>query len=400
MKRSFLLAATLGAAAIAAGFLLTGDVDGRLDGEYGLYVAWRADSLHVGWITSPAAPGRLEIVRGGRVEHAFDTPSGDAHAVVFPARRRGEVVLRYGAAGALHETRVDLERPRRPRVTASAVDSLFIMSDVHGEFDTLTAVLRNAGLIGETNAWSGGTAHLVFAGDLMDRGPDVTRVLWFLYGLEHQAREAGGALHMVAGNHEIMVLLADLRYVHEKEAALARLHGVSYDRMFDPRRTILGAWLTSKPGMIRIGDVLIAHGGVSTDQLPYTLRSFDDSLSKFVSEDLFYYWADTTATLPPMDSVSYFRRADFFFDDRSVFWYRGYARSDSLNAELRAVLDRFDAAIHVIGHTPGEGIRQAYGDSLIMVNTVPLGTELLLLERSGKSYNRYRFRTSGPPEPL
>jgi hypothetical protein len=28
---------------------------------------------------------------------------------------------------------------------------------------------------------------VVFLGDIFDRGLEVTRVLWFLYGLEHQA---------------------------------------------------------------------------------------------------------------------------------------------------------------------------------------------------------------------
>ena len=401
MKLRALLLPGLAAGLLAAALARTGAPDtGRYDGEYGLHVAWQDDSLRVGWITKAPGPGRLEVIRGGRAEHTRTTPAAAAHAVVVPMERRGEVVLRYGAAGDpsdIHETRLSLEPPRRPEVAWSGVDSIFVMGDIHGEFDTLTAVLRNASVIDATGRWSGGTAHLVVVGDMMDRGADVNRTLWYLYDLTRQAEQAGGRVHIVLGNHEIMVMLADLRYVHAKEARIAQHHGITYDRMFDPRHSVLGAWLASRPGMLRVDDVLFAHGGVSSDQLGHTIESFDDTLAAFTREDLFYHWADSTATLPAMDSVAFVRRYDFFWGDRSVFWYRGYALSDTLSGELRAVMDRFNAAVHVVGHTPGEAVRQAYGDTLILVNTVPFAAELLLLERTGEGYDRYRYRSAGPP---
>jgi hypothetical protein len=378
-------------------------VDGRLEGEYGLWVGLDGDSVRVRWITRAAVPGRFEARTGGRLLYEADTPADSVHAVAFRAPRRGEIVLRYGSATDArdrHETVIDIATgARRPGVTFPHADTLYVMGDIHGEFDTLVAVLINAGVIGPDLGWAAGRKQLVVLGDMMGRGPDVTRVLWFLYGLERQARAAGGRVHIVLGNHEIMVMTEDLRYVGEKEDRLARLHGASYGRLFDPRRSLLGRWLVSKPGMIRIGDVLLAHGGVAPAQLGWTLRTFDDSLAAFTSDDLFYHWADTTVAVV-IDSAGFARRSDFFWAPHSVFWFREYAQSDTLRGGLRAVLDRFGARVHVIAHTPMPSIRQTYDGALIAVNTFPFAAELLVLVRTGDGYDRFRVGASGPPQPL
>jgi hypothetical protein len=376
----------------------------RLWGEHGLFVTWAADTLRVSWITRENGPGWAQLVPAdGTAPAPVTTPAGSAHTVRFAQPARGEVALRYGSRDDLadrHETRVrfPLERPRPP-VTFDGVDSIYVMGDVHGELDTLRAVLANAGLIDRSGRWTGSRSHLVIAGDMMDRGADVNGVLWFLYGLEPQIERAGGSLDVVLGNHEVMVMLNDLRYVHPKEAAVANAHGVTYDRMFDPRSSVLGTWLLSKPAAVRIDDVLIAHGGVSTDYLPYTLRSLDDSLAAYTREELFYRWADTTYPAP-LDSAGLARRNELFWGERGLLWYRGFADSDSLGAQIDSVLRRFDARVHVIGHTPGPTIRVGYAGKVLMVNTSPFAAEMLLLVRRGDGYQQVRIRSTGTQEPL
>lgn len=375
----------------------------RLAGEYGLFVRFEDDSLRIGWITRVPGPGILQVSAGARVLYEDTTPAGIAHAVTIAMPPAADLLLRYGGyadAADRHETRVDLRSGlRRDDYDFAAIDSLFVIGDVHGEHDTLVAVLRNAGVIDAEGHWAAGRSRFAVVGDMTDRGADVTRVLWFLYGLERQARDAGGRVHILLGNHEIMVMLADLRYVAPKEARLAALHGVTYDRLFDPRHTLLGRWLVSKPALVRIGDVLLAHGGLSIDHRDYTLASLADTLAAFTGEDLFYSWADTTRAFP-LDSAAFTRRSDFFWGPSSVFWYRGYAESDTLGAELDAVLRRFRARVHVVGHTPGRTIRQTYGGSLILTNTLPFAAELLLLVRQDGCWDRYRIGSEGPPMPL
>lgn len=376
---------------------------GRVEGEHALRV-WRdGDSVRVGWLTALADEGVLQVVDGSRVRHDFRTPEGTAHTAAFHHTGGGERLLRYGGASpasATHETLVRLDRPRRPRVSLGAVDSLYVMGDVHGELDTLVAVLRNAGLVDEQERWSGGRRHLALVGDLMDRGQDVSGVLWLLHRLEREADQAGGGVHVLLGNHEIMPLLNDLRYVAPKELVVAERHGVPYHRLYDIRHAVLGTWLASRPAMMRIGSVLLAHGGVAPDQLGVTLQTYDDSLAAFMAEDVFYRWSDTTF-VADLDSAAVARRVDFFQGPNSVFWYRGYAQTDSLSEELSAVLDHFDAAVHVFGHTPAETITPYYGGRVIGVNTVPFAAELLLLVGDGTGrLLPFRIRTAGPPERL
>ena len=80
------------------------------------------------------------------------------------------------------------------------------ISDIHGQYDLLINLLKSNKIIDNDGLWSFGNGHFVVAGDMFDRGHDVTKVLWFLYDLEKQAKEKGGKLHVMLGNHDVMVL--------------------------------------------------------------------------------------------------------------------------------------------------------------------------------------------------
>jgi hypothetical protein len=389
----------------------------RLDGEYGLHVGEVRDTIDVRWFTAEEESGFLEVRRGtGRVASfrapdepapvlSFTTTVGHVHSAMFLRPADGPLVLTYGALGSeedRHHTTI-WPSPRRSEVQLGPVDSLYVVGDVHGEYDTLTAVLRNASLIDREGNWSGGSRHLVLLGDLFDRGDDVTRTLWFLYGLERQAEAAGGKVHVVLGNHEIMVLVNDLRYTSEKELAIGESHGLRYAGLFDVRRSVLGKWLASKPGLIRVGRVLLAHGGVASAYAGYSLQAFDDSLAAFMTEELFHRWGQPPdSTLPPivMDSVAADRRIDFFFGENSVFWYRGYVMADTLQTALRDVLARHNSDVHIVGHTPNDVIEERYDGALLAVDLNAAAGQLLLLVDEDQGFRAFRYGSEGPPEPL
>lgn len=361
-------------------------------GEYGLWVEDRRDSLVVHWITAEAVPGALHV-SAGNTRLNFATPADNVHAIAFRRPRGPDVVLSYGDRSHQATTTVSLETPKRAH-SALAMDSIYVVGDTHGEFDKTLTLLRNAGVVDAEGHWRAGRKQLVFVGDLTDRGPDVNRLLWFVYGLERQAQQAGGRVHVVLGNHESMVFTHDLRYVHNKELQLAHLYRVAYPRLYDIRESVLGKWLAAKPGILRLGDILFAHGGVSADYLGYNTRMFDDSLARFMGEDLFYTWADTTV-VATIDSAGYHRRANFFFGENSVFWYRGYVLSDTLGTQLDRVLKRFDASLHVVAHTPTPAIHQRYHGKLVAAHPRTPAIELLLLARHGAGWQRIRIDASG-----
>lgn len=395
----------------------------QLEGEYGLWVTDSAGEVGVGWLTSSAEEGVLEVISAGSTVHRIETPPQGAHFTTFPRPRGATALLRYGTLSSedLHETVLYLNEdvPRVPAVLTD-VDSLYVVGDVHGEFDRVLGLLGNAGLIDEESKWVGGESHVVFLGDLFDRGADVTRVLWFLYELERQARAAGGGSHVVLGNHETMIFTEDVRYVSSKEQLIARLHGTSYSNLFDIRHSLLGRWLAGRPGVMKVNEVLLAHGGVGPESSPRSVEAVNDSIRTFMSEDLFYRWADTTLALVTdsataegvadqytsviiMDPAAVARRTGILFDETGILWFRGYVQSDTLTSALDDVLEEFGAEIHVVAHTPLSTIEARYDGKLLAVDLERAATEMLFLEwgaGGGGEYQRWRVSLDAPPEPF
>ncbi len=200
------------------------------------------------------------------------------------------VLAAFLALGASWLHAADYEFNTNSRVVA--------FGDVHGAYDDWVALLRETGVIDARLDWSGGTTHLVSLGDLIDRGPGSRRVVELLMKLDGQARAAGGAVHLVLGNHEVMVMTGDLRYVSAEEFAAfagdetaAERNALWADyRRFNPggkeaevRATFerdyppgflalrkafslqgqIGRWLARQPFVIKVNDKVYMHGGIS-----------------------------------------------------------------------------------------------------------------------------------------
>ena len=83
------------------------------------------------------------------------------------------------------------------KTPADPPESLVAIGDVHGDFDH----------------WTGGKTTLVQTGDLLDRGPKPREVMDLMMALEKEAGQAGGRVVSLLGNHEMMNIMGDLRYV-------------------------------------------------------------------------------------------------------------------------------------------------------------------------------------------
>ena len=90
-----------------------------------------------------------------------------------------------------------------PRVVA--------VGDIHGAIAEFKSILKTTGLADDSGRWSGGKAVLMQTGDYMDRGAGTRAVLDLLMALERQAKDAGGRVFAVLGNHEVMNLIGDTR---------------------------------------------------------------------------------------------------------------------------------------------------------------------------------------------
>ncbi|MGB7728662.1 MAG: metallophosphoesterase [Candidatus Acidiferrum sp.] len=102
----------------------------------------------------------------------------------------------------------------RPAIAPSEIpETVVAIGDVHGDFDDFVAILRRTGLIDQQNHWTGGKTTFVQVGDLLDRGPKPREVMDLMMALEKEAVQAGGRVVSLLGNHEMMNIMGDLRYV-------------------------------------------------------------------------------------------------------------------------------------------------------------------------------------------
>lgn len=361
----------------------------RWYGEFGLAVADSAGTLVVRWMTQEEDSGFLGAFSGTREAYSVRTPPARAHRAAFRRPRGKTVTLEYGGtAGRRDTTVVTLAQPERPRALVSGADSVFVVGDVHGKYNSLVRLLSLAGVTDSANHWIAGGARLVFVGDMVDRGEDATAVLWFIYRLEHEARAAGGDVHVVLGNHEIMEWVGDRRYLAPRESLLAEQYGTCYACLYDPRSSILGRWLASKPGIIQINDVVYVHGGVTPGYAAMGLSGFNQALHRYIREPIFPFLLDDSVAATRFGADQHQRRAAFFFQPDSPFWFRGYVQTDTLGAQLDSVLQRYGASTQVVGHTPVLEIIPLYGGKVIPVNVADFATQLVLFTYSTSGKRR------------
>ena len=139
------------------------------------------------------------------------------------------------------------------------------MGDVHGHRDVLVELLRNAGLVDESERWDGADARVWLVGDLVDRGPDGIGAIDLVRNLE---RESGGALRCLLGNHETQ-LVAVSRFADEETSIPGQTFrelwlfngGVESD--LRALRTEHVEWMAGLPPLARDGRWLVIHADTS-----------------------------------------------------------------------------------------------------------------------------------------
>jgi hypothetical protein len=94
-------------------------------------------------------------------------------------------------------------------VVYSALEfTMYVIGDIHGQFDKLVAILQEADLIDGRRQWSAGDATLWFMGDYFDRGPDGISAVELISRLQGQAANTGGRVGALIGNHDVLTLAA------------------------------------------------------------------------------------------------------------------------------------------------------------------------------------------------
>ena len=296
--------------------------------------------------------------------------------------------------------------------TGEAPARIVAIGDVHGANEHFIAMLTRAGLLDAQHRWTGGKTILVQTGDVTDRGAGVRRALDLLMTLEKQASAAGGKVHVLLGNHEVMNLLGQTTDVSRD--LIAEFGGEAPYRAAFGKDGRYGKWLRTKRVLVEIDGNVFMHGGIDLD---YTKESLDginkraqreiaewdagvrwledkrliqptmglaeiagvaraevERLNALVAENKIPDDAVTIATLlPPVANIG----SSSLFHPQGPLWFRGFATwPEAEGAErMAALLKHHDVRRFVTGHTvqPNGRITSRFDGALFLIDTGMLG---------------------------
>jgi hypothetical protein len=234
-------------------------------------------------------------------------------------------------------------------------DKMLILSDIEGNFKGFTMILRGAGVIDTAFNWSFGNGHLVLNGDFFDRGLNVNQTLWLIYKLEQQAALAGGKVHFILGNHEIMNLTGKHKYVRNQYLKNADTLKFDYDEWYTPK-TELGRWLRTKNVIEKIGNMLFTHGGISKDlaQLNTPIQQINSIAKNYIDKP----------KPDKNDKAAYLIAAT----PESPYWYRGMAEESMSKEEVATALKKYNVDKVIIAHTILGKIKYLYNKQVIAID--------------------------------
>ncbi|XP_060179208.1 shewanella-like protein phosphatase 2 [Lycium barbarum] len=202
---------------------------------------------------------------------------------------------------------------------------LIAIGDVHGDFQKSKQAFKLAGLIDEHDKWCGGSTTVVQIGDVLDRGGDELKILYFLEKLKREALKVNGNLITMNGNHEIMNVDGDFRYVTkegiqefkdwafwycvgndmkklclglEKDCVKDLFEGIPFEfrgvkpEFFDGIRTRIAAlrpkgpiserFLSKNQTVVVVGDSVFVHGGLLTKHVDYGLEKVNEEVRDWI----------------------------------------------------------------------------------------------------------------------
>jgi len=265
------------------------------------------------------------------------------------------------------------------------VDRIVAIGDVHGAFTQFVAILKAAGIIDARQHWAAAKAHLVQVGDVLDRGPDSLQAINLLSNLAKEAESAGGRVHHLLGNHEVMRLLGDFTYTTpgefkafetknsedlrtryikslpsaERAAAQAKtpLGMVEMMTAFGPSG-VYGEYLRGLNAVVRINGTVFVHGGISPVMASWSCKQ----INEVVQDELTKNIEKTKKT----KNASVSTRAD------GPLWYRGLAEEpDSFGVTVKSILAQQHAQRMVVGHTVlvDGTIKSRFDDTVYLIDT-------------------------------
>jgi hypothetical protein len=223
---------------------------------------------------------------------------------------------------------------------------LVAIGDLHGDLKAARATLRLAKAIDDHDGWIGGKLVVVQTGDEIDRADDDRAILELFDRLADAAQAAGGNVRPLVGNHEVMNVSGDFRYVTPAAlGAFGRLAAFFPGGPFALR-------LARRDAIAVVGDTVFVHGGVSLEHVRYGIGRFNRELKR---------WMAGEGPSPVLAT-----------DEQGPLWTRRYSDDKSgLDCPgLAEALRALGAKRMVVGHTVHEeGISSACDGRVWRIDT-------------------------------
>ncbi|MEL6187426.1 MAG: metallophosphoesterase [Myxococcota bacterium] len=270
---------------------------------------------------------------------------------------------------------------------ATLPERLAVVGDINGHDPLLEQLLFGVGLIDDQGGWSGGDAWLVQLGDVVNRGTSARAALERLLHLREQAREEGGEVVIVLGNHEVMTTLGHEAYVTSDEymefatsEELERYFEARTRHIYEllgppdePRKVepiggrirsweeenapgkkafreafsaggFLGQAIRQLPVAVRLGPLGFVHGGLA----PSWAKLGPEGLQAEVQAA----WDREPQAYHALEPQGIFR------DPLGPLWHRLYCVSevDAVEHDAHAAAETFGVERFIVGHTRTESV--------------------------------------------
>ena len=273
---------------------------------------------------------------------------------------------------------------------------LIAIGDLHGDLRVTLLALRLAGVISkdifpynvQNIKWTGGDTWIVQLGDQIDRcrpdnwvkncienSDDVVddegnnmMIIQIFQKLDVQAKQVGGRVLGMIGNHELMNIDRDFRYVspqeflefvppnerNKKKTDDGYPYGYYHRlKVFERGGNIAKHYAIQKKSILIVGSTLFVHGGLSHDLMKkYSIQEINHVVEKWLLK------TDTEIEGKMFDEIF---RDD---DDMSPFWCRLYSEDDGYGenteegfTELLKIINSRNKTLNpinriILAHTP------------------------------------------------
>ena len=232
-------------------------------------------------------------------------------------------------------------------------ERIVVIGDIHGDFEALLMAMYKAKCMDIKGNWIGGKTYVVQMGDFLDRGGrnvsidtedenEEIYIIQFLNEMDKKAKEKGGRVLCLLGNHEIMNIVGDLRYTTQNTN-----NGFGGEdnrkKLFSPGGKLAKLLACQTYSIIRIADWVFVHAGL----LPKHISELDNQnefipyVNKLVKDIL-------NGTIN-IDNLNEYQR-NLLMSEEGIFWTR-ILNDDCQRVNKTVELLKLDNGGIIVGHS-------------------------------------------------